>query len=162
MSDVYLFERKQDSTNTSNSDAPVKREVDHVADAADVDFLKEGLQGDPRVGFVLEQVLLPRQPRGYNPPTDPEWANQWTLVCLNTFHSPFCILNYFIICALIPVQLNRGQVGLEYIGRDMNIEPVWMQGITGLNVTVAVVDDGKHHIATIAISTHADSSFYTY
>ena len=51
-----------------------------------------------------------------------------------------------LIYALIPVQLNRGQVGLEYIGRDMNIEPVWIQGITGLNVTVAVVDDGKHHI----------------
>ena len=60
------------------------------------------------------------------------------------FHSPFCILKF--IYALILVQLNRGQVGLEYIGRDMNIEPVWIQGITGLNVTVAVVDDGKHHI----------------
>lgn len=43
------------------------------------------------------------------------------------------------------MQLNRGQLGLEYIGRDLNIEPVWMQGITGLNVTVAVVDDGKQY-----------------
>ena len=41
------------------------------------------------------------------------------------------------------MQLNRGQLGLESIGRDLNVEPVWMQGITGLNVTVAVVDDGK-------------------
>lgn len=54
----------------------------------------------------------------------------------------FCIIDVDD-CTLIPVQLNRGQLGLESIGRDLNVEPVWMQGITGLNVTVAVVDDGK-------------------
>ena len=38
-------------------------------------------------------------------------------------------------------QLNRGQVGGT---RDMNVEPAWIQGITGRGVTVAVVDDGKN------------------
>ena len=50
------------------------------------------------------------------------------------------------------MQLNRGQLGLEYIGRDLNIEPVWMQGITGLNVTVAVVDDGKRYTLLLYLS----------
>ena len=42
----------------------------------------EDLERDPRVGFVTKQVPLPREPRGYAPPTDPEWSNQWTLVSL--------------------------------------------------------------------------------
>ena len=28
-------------------------------------------------------------------------------------------------------------------GLDLNVEPVWMQGITGRGVVVTVVDDGK-------------------
>ena len=28
-------------------------------------------------------------------------------------------------------------------GLDLNVEPVWMQGITGSGVVVAVVDDGE-------------------
>lgn len=36
-------------------------------------------------------------------------------------------------------QLNRGQVGGS---RDLNVEPAWIQGLTGRGVTVAVVDDG--------------------
>ena len=68
------------------------------------------------------------------------------------------------------MQLNRGQLGLESIGRDLNVEPVWMQGITGLNVTVAVVDDGKlqylhvvsymSSILTHSISPKLASTFY--
>lgn len=40
-------------------------------------------------------------------------------------------------------QLNRGQVGGSH---DLNVEPAWIQGLTGKGVTVAVVDDGKNII----------------
>ena len=39
-------------------------------------------------------------------------------------------------------QLNTGQHGQQYRNRDLNIEKVWIQGLTGCNVTVAFVDDG--------------------
>ena len=29
--------------------------------------------------------------------------------------------------------------------RDLNVEPAWLQGVTGCNVIVGVVDDGKIH-----------------
>ena len=41
------------------------------------------------------------------------------------------------------LQLNIGQLGLPDIGHDLNVEPVWIQGITGCNSIVAIVDDGK-------------------
>lgn len=40
------------------------------------------------------------------------------------------------------LQLNTGQFGDQYKNRDLKIEKVWIQGLTGCNVTVAVVDDG--------------------
>ena len=30
-----------------------------------------------------------------------------------------------------------------YVGNDVNAERVWIQGITGCNVTIAVVDEGE-------------------
>lgn len=42
-----------------------------------------------------------------------------------------------------PLQLNSGQLGLPDIGHDLNVEPVWIQGVTGCNSIVAIVDDGK-------------------
>ena len=30
-----------------------------------------------------------------------------------------------------------------YIGRDLRVEQAWLQGLTGCNVTVSVVDDGN-------------------
>ena len=39
-------------------------------------------------------------------------------------------------------QLNTGQTGGP-AGRDLNVVPAWMQGVTGKGVVVAVVDDGK-------------------
>ena len=44
---------------------------------------------------------------------------------------------------LHPLQLNSGQLGLPDIGHDLNVEPVWIQGTTGCNSFVAIVDDGK-------------------
>ena len=40
------------------------------------------------------------------------------------------------------MQLNTGQTNGS-AGRDLNVIPVWMQGITGKGVVVSVVDDGK-------------------
>ena len=40
------------------------------------------------------------------------------------------------------LQLNTGQVGGSG-GSDLNVEPAWIQGITGKGVVVAVVDDGE-------------------
>lgn len=75
MEDVYLFEEY----SLKYSDVTIRDEAadQNHHDPADIG----GLQGDPQVGSIFEQVLLPREPRGYTPPTDPEWSNQWTLVC---------------------------------------------------------------------------------
>ena len=40
-------------------------------------------------------------------------------------------------------QLNTGQYGNEYRGNDLKVEQAWLQGVSGCNVTVTVVDDGK-------------------
>ena len=40
------------------------------------------------------------------------------------------------------MQLNTGQTSGP-AGRDLNVIPAWMQGITGKGVVVSVVDDGK-------------------
>ena len=40
------------------------------------------------------------------------------------------------------MQKNEGQTS-GAAGLDLNVESVWMQGITGRGVVVAVVDDGK-------------------
>lgn len=79
LEDVYLFEEY----SLEYSDVTVRGEAadQNRHDLADVG----GLQEDPQVGFVLEQVMLPREPRGYTLPTDPEWSKQWTLVCTEEF-----------------------------------------------------------------------------
>jgi proprotein convertase subtilisin/kexin type 2 len=59
------------------------------------------------------------------------------------------------------LQKNTGQNG----GKpklDLNVEAAWAQGITGKNVTTAIMDDGeynnKHFLKTI--SYHYRTSFY--
>ena len=44
------------------------------------------------------------------------------------------------------MQQNVGQTSGE-AGLDLNVEPVWMQGIAGNGVVVTVVDDGE--LATV-------------
>ena len=39
------------------------------------------------------------------------------------------------------LQRNTGQNGPP--GLDLNVEPAWMQGVTGDGVTVGLVDDGQ-------------------
>ena len=43
--------------------------------------------------------------------------------------------------SLQTMQLNTGQIGSP-AGRDINVVPAWMQGLTGRGIVVAVVDDG--------------------
>lgn len=40
------------------------------------------------------------------------------------------------------MQMNDGQFGVNYTGQDLNIERAWLQGLSGCNTTVIVVDDG--------------------
>ena len=40
------------------------------------------------------------------------------------------------------LQRNIGQTGGP-TGLDLNVEPVWIQGIAGKGIVVGVVDDGK-------------------
>lgn len=39
-----------------------------------------------------------------------------------------------------------GQLGEKFQELDMNVEPAWLQGLTGEGVTVGVVDDGEGRI----------------
>ena len=48
-----------------------------------------------------------------------------------------------LITLYVVMQVNSGQHGNEYEGNDLNVEEAWLQGLTGCNVTVAVVDDGE-------------------
>lgn len=38
--------------------------------------------------------------------------------------------------------MNSGQVDGVKLGLDLNVEPVWLQGITGKDVVVSIMDDG--------------------
>ena len=46
--------------------------------------------------------------------------------------------NYILYCSY---QLNTGSIAGQS-GKDLNVEPAWMQGITGKGVVVSVFDDG--------------------
>ena len=34
---------------------------------------------------------------------------------------------------------------------DINVQPVWLQGITGKGVTIGIVDDGKYFVWSLLI-----------
>ena len=44
------------------------------------------------------------------------------------------------------MQLNSGQLDESYAGNDLRVEQAWMQGLTGCNTTVTIVDDGNHSL----------------
>ena len=52
----------------------------------------------------------------------------------NSTHSSTC---------MIFLQLNTGQLGASDVGRDLKVERAWLQGITGCDSVVAIVDDGE-------------------
>ena len=45
------------------------------------------------------------------------------------------------MCFALSLQKNPGTL-LGPAGLDLNVEPAWLQGITGRGVVVALVDDG--------------------
>lgn len=47
---------------------------------------------------------------------------------------------------LLTLQLNSAQTAPANAGKDLNLEPAWIQGCTGKGSIVAVVDDGMHCI----------------
>ena len=49
------------------------------------------------------------------------------------------------------MQLNSGQLGESYAGNDMRVEQAWMQGLTGCNATVTIVDDGNMFLCNLHI-----------
>uniref|UniRef100_A0A1X7T4W9 Peptidase S8/S53 domain-containing protein n=1 Tax=Amphimedon queenslandica TaxID=400682 RepID=A0A1X7T4W9_AMPQE len=79
-----------------------------------------------QVGYVQQQNLH-KWEKKYIQPTcqaDPLWCSQWTVN-------------------------NTGQTNETNLYLDLNAEPAWIQGYTGIGILVGVVDDGVQH-------THAD------
>ena len=70
----------------------------------------------------------------------PRFILQFPLALLRCFR--FMVADHRSLSTF--VQVNSGQHGNEYEGNDLNVEEAWLQGLTGCNVTVAVVDDGIH------------------
>lgn len=59
--------------------------------------------------------------------------------------TPLILVGNLFLC--FDVQVNTGQFGPQ--GLDLNVEGAWIQGITGCNRVVAIVDDGRfslHHM----------------
>ena len=106
-----------------------------------------------QVGFVEQQKLHTNYHRtayNYTYPTDPKFYKQWSLVSNYSIESwsfphynTITHLNSIILEIFFLWQLNTGRVsGAPYSGKDLNVEPAWMQGITGKGVVVSVFDDG--------------------
>lgn len=74
------------------------------------------LESEANVGFVKQQKRKKRFKKDYSYPNDPDFSKQWSLV-------------------------NSGQTNGKR-GLDLNVEPVWLQGITGNDVVVSIMDDG--------------------
>ena len=55
---------------------------------------------------------------------------------------PFSLIDYKLL-HICTTQVNTGQFGNEYRGNDLKVEQAWLQGVSGCNVTVTVVDDGR-------------------
>ncbi|OXA60857.1 neuroendocrine convertase 2 [Folsomia candida] len=93
------------------------------------------LKSDPHIKIAVQQTGFRREKRGYNPlrvenlvdlppvledPSDPYFIHQWYLK-------------------------NTGQNGGKK-KLDLNVEAAWAQGITGKNVTTAIMDDGVDYM----------------
>ena len=53
------------------------------------------------------------------------------------------VCRYSIMKSFFLHQNNTGQTGEDSLLVDVNVEPSWIQGFTGSNIIVAVIDDGK-------------------
>ena len=93
-----------------------------------------------QVGYVEYQRPRDLMVRGYLKPsnlTDPYWGLQWSLV------SDMYLITYVNLTASFLSQNNTGQLNKTDIGRDLNVERAWLQGLTGCGIVVAIVDNGK-------------------
>ena len=115
-----------------------------------------------QVGFVEQQVIRRRVKKSYTPSSDPNWTAQWSLVSLS--HAALQIQTILALLSVLDsqvgvlrvwtwmvtnndsccscTQLNTGQTNGP-AGLDLNVEPAWMQGITGSGVVVSFMDDGQ-------------------
>ena len=73
------------------------------------------------------------------------WKYNYTwLLYLHIYHNDSFTCILFVA---LPLQkLNTGLLGVNFTGNDLNIEKAWLQGVTGCNVTIGIVDDGKKHL----------------
>ena len=64
----------------------------------------------------------------------------------------FCIHGYIVsgICVqnikhsnIFSLQLNTGQAGVNNRDRDLKVEQVWLQGVSGCATVVGIVDSGE-------------------
>jgi subtilisin family serine protease len=78
---------------------------------------RSSIASDKLVEFAEQQFRRQVVTKSYVPPEDSILKEQWNL-------------------------LNTGQYGDRYKGNDLRVVPAWLQGYTGCNVTVTVVDDG--------------------
>ena len=80
--------------------------------------------------------------KDYTSPSDPGWSRQWSLVSMCSILCTHARTQSHRHTHTHPhTQENSGQYGQS--GLDLNVEPAWMQGVTGHGVVVAVVDDGQ-------------------
>ena len=52
-------------------------------------------------------------------------------------------VSVFSLLHVYTLQLNTGQFNASLVGRDHRVQRVWLQGVTGCSIIVAIVDDGK-------------------
>ncbi|XP_064404069.1 neuroendocrine convertase 2-like isoform X2 [Halichondria panicea] len=88
----------------------------HLTGTGQKNHISQALSNEPNVGSVQQQIARKRFKKDYSYPSDPNFSKQWSLV-------------------------NRGQTSGRK-GLDINVEPVWLQGITGSGVVVSIMDDG--------------------
>ena len=66
-----------------------------------------------------------------------------TCACMHSLHVTQVPAVPCTVYSLYPcTQLNTGQTD-GAVGKDLHVEPVWRQGITGSGVVVTVVDEGE-------------------
>ena len=64
---------------------------------------------------------------------------------VGAFAPPLPPLNppHHSITCITLLQLNTEQLGVSATGHDLKVERVWLQGITGCDSVVAIVDNGE-------------------
>ena len=66
----------------------------------------------------------------------------------------YMVHTYTSLSLVYNPQLNTGQVALSDAGNDLNIVPAWIQGVTGCNSVVAIVDDGNGNLKHMYIARY--------